>query len=173
VSRPSLVLACLAIALPTVSACTSDEPRSDADDVSAEVEQAYLEYWDVLLEAGNPPDPDADSLPTVAVDPQLRQDRTMLEDRRRTSQSVSGTYDHDLSGVDVTGTEAVLEDCLTAGITLTGPDGATSVVPPGPYALKASLVHEDGRWRVAELEPQSVNCGASSAAAPTTSGDGE
>ena len=101
----------------------------------------------------------------------------MLDERVRAGQSATGTYGHDYSVGEVTASEATVEDCLTADISLTGADGATTTVPTGPYAVRASLVREDGRWRVAELESTSSGCAASgpppsSVSSSTPSGEG-
>jgi hypothetical protein len=157
-SRRALVLLCLAAALTGLTSCTSESTTSAGDARSDEVEKAYLRYWEVLLEASNPPAPDDERLPSVAADPQLRDDRLMLEERAHADRSATGDYQHDYSVTEVTSSEATLEDCLTAEISLTGPEGQITAVPPGPYAVRASLIRQDGAWRVAELESSSAGC---------------
>jgi hypothetical protein len=158
------VFVTLAVTLLGASACTEGSEKSTSGDAARQaVEEAYLGYWDVLLGASDPADPDDERLTTVATGPQLKEDVAMLRERARTGQRVTGDYEHDLSVTEVADDTASVEDCLTAGITIAADGVAGSPVPPGPYAVTASLVRRDGRWMISELEPRPTGCQSPSA----------
>jgi hypothetical protein len=94
----------------------------------------------------------------------------MLQERARTGQRVAGGYEHQVSIASVSDDAATVEDCLTAGITIETEGGAASPVPAGPYAVTASLVREDGRWLVSELEPQTTGCASAGPPSAVPSG---
>jgi hypothetical protein len=145
--RRGLLLPAVLAAL-ALTGCTDSGTKTEASPQDV-VESAYLDYWQVALEANQSPAEQHD-LAAVATGQQLRADQALVQQRQQTGEQVTGSYQHNPSVTTVVGDTATVQDCMTADLTLTGPQG-DQPVPAGPYAVTASLVKSDGGWRVAQL----------------------
>jgi hypothetical protein len=143
-----------------LAGCTDSGSSSSAQSA---VEKAYLAYWEAVLAANESPGAEHD-LESVATGEQLQADRMLVQQREQAGEQVSGGYEHSASVTSVAGTEATVEDCMTADLTVSGPQGEQEI-PAGPYAVTASLAEVDGMWLVARLSTSQQQCTVESATA--------
>lgn len=136
-----------AVVVAMVGGCSGGQ--ADGQDPTAEVRAAYSAYWDVLLGAQSAPSEAAD-LTAVATGTQLRDDAALLDQRIANGETVTGGYDHEVTDVSVDDESATVVDCLTADLVLVTGAGEERV-PPGPYRVTATLVLDDGTWKLSAL----------------------
>jgi hypothetical protein len=149
------------LAAMALTACTDSGTKTEAAPQSA-VQTAYLAYWQAALAANESPAAEHD-LAAVATGQQLRADEALIQQRQQTGEQVTGTYEHSPSVTKVDGSTATVQDCMTADLTVSGPQGDQQV-PAGPYAVTASLVKADDTWLVAQLTTGQQCTAASSSA---------
>jgi hypothetical protein len=134
--------------------------ETEPEDAGAAAVAAYEANWQNLLDAGDPPDPDAPALAEHASGDALDNFRTRLEAYAAEGIAFRGTYEHDAEAVEVTEERAVVEDC---GLDQT----ELVVIATGEVAedsdderdgVVADLVLEDGAWKVTSLRENSEVC---------------
>lgn len=148
-------------ASPTASAperapTNTAEPERDAE---AAVVAAYLDFWDAVEAAGNPPDPDHPALAETAAGHQLDQLRESLEEYRE-----KGYFRNDDGEHDVTfrrflegGEAAVVDDCAEpaedSGLydAATGERVGEAGRPGQRQLLEARLELVGGAWKVVNV----------------------
>jgi hypothetical protein len=156
----SRLLALLAVVL--LVGCSGNDKQSTQQDA---VHKAYLHYWQVALSAQASPGA-APDLGDVATGVQLKADQNLVQERLHAGQHVTGTYDHRPAVTSIHSRAATVRDCLTAHLTLVGPQGDQQV-PAGPYAVRVTLVNTKGTWRVQKIVEDTRNCPSGASAVPS------
>jgi hypothetical protein len=159
-TRLAATIACAVLVL-TGATCSGDDDDT-ADDTSttpttespeAEVEAAYLAFWDMAVRLAESPDPDdpeiAERSSGDARD-DLVAGLTALRDNDRHSE-FGERYEHDVLSVSVDGDTATLEDCAVDDSKIVNGQGETVVEGVGTEKLRVTLNHDGNSWIVAEL----------------------
>jgi hypothetical protein len=149
-----------ALFLTLALACSNDTddppPSSTSTTVSpeAEVEAAYLAYWDMAEQLSAAPDPANSEISKRAVDPVRETLTETLSSYQAEGQLVhSGPdYGHEVSEVVVDGDSATLLDCaLDDSALIDEESGETIRQEVVTTSLQAVLVLQDDRWLLKEL----------------------
>jgi hypothetical protein len=121
----------------------------------AEVEEAYLAYWEMgerLLEA---PDPDDPEIAQRAIDPargQMIDSLTTLNARQQAVRRGSG-YAHNVLSVEVTGEMASVRDCVVDdGAVISVVSGSTIREHVSTVLLETTLRRQGAHWRVSQID---------------------
>jgi hypothetical protein len=138
----------------TPTPTTPDETIA-SNSAEAEVEAAYLAYWEMaqrLVEAPNPDDPE---IPERATGPAMGQLVDSLSTLRAQNRAVRGGpgYGHRLLSLDVSGGSALVRDCtVDDGSIVDASTGDVIEQRVVTVLLEVSLRRETGGWRVSEIE---------------------
>jgi len=162
---------CILLALAPLLPATACSGQDEGLDPREAVERAYLAYWQAAVDANRTPAAEH-RLADVATGRQLQADGALLEQRAAAGETVDGDYRHQVAVTAVDERSAAVSDCMTADLSVTGPQGAQPI-PPGPYAVTATLVRSDGRWLVEQLEAGNQQCAAPVAAPSAGQQDGQ
>lgn len=153
--RACTVVAVLAVAA-LATACGDDDDDSASTDTTdaestttedaqaaaeADVIEAYDAHWQDLLQAGDPPTPDAPFLADHRTGAMLDQARDQLQQFQAEGVVLRGGYVTDPTVSELTDDHAVVRDC--------GLDQLQLVVPATGEVVRASDTERDGK--VAEL----------------------
>jgi hypothetical protein len=163
-SRPVAMIAVALLAL-VAGTCQSDD---DADDTSpttdrttttvspeAEVEAAYLAYWDMFVRLTQDPDPaDPEILERASGDALLKLSQGLSNMNARQQRAEFGPlYAHDVLSVEIEGQQSTVRDCAVDDSYLV--DLATGETLAGNVATdlwEATMVRSDDRWLVDSIE---------------------
>lgn len=142
---PSDSPATLAAATPTPSAST--QPG-----VERLVRQRYVDFQRVVAEAGAASDADDPRLAEYATGAVLENLRGKLAVRRQSGVRLYGMPVPRVQSVSVAGDRATVRDCLdNSGTGLMDRSGKKLSVGRDRQATTATLVREDGTWKVSEI----------------------
>lgn len=135
----------------------SEEPVGASEpDAAAAVLDAVHDYWDVVVAAGDPPDPDHPALAEHLTGPALEHSRGVLERHRSEGNRV-----RDPSGVTPMGVLVDVVDDRTASawhclvddaVVLDATTGDVVEDEVRAMDVRLSLVHDGERWRVQNNE---------------------
>ena len=122
--------------------------------------KGYNAYWDAILKASDPPDPDARVLSAHASGVELHRAIEAIKARKKAGQRLSGNYAHTATVTAVLGNTATVADCLTANVVV---DGKRSVAGAATVTVKpASIVvllrNEQQTWKVERIDAGSASC---------------
>ncbi len=161
-STPSRLLALLIAGACALTSCGGDDdappdpPSSSPTTTSpeAEVESAYLAYWDMVAEVTSAPDPESPAIAEHSVDPARSELLTSVREFQAAGEAVhiGEDYGHAVSEVAIDGETATLRDCAVD-------DAAVVDVESGEVArqstttslLDVTLVRQQGEWRVSTV----------------------
>jgi hypothetical protein len=161
------------LTLAPLASCTTDDddppsPTPTTLTPEAEVEAAYLAYWDMAERLSESPDPENSEISQRSIDPVRAQLTETLSTYRARGQAVrSGPdYRHRIADVEISGGTATLQDCAAD-------DSALIDVTSGEViehdvvttSLQAVLVSRGDEWLLQELNSLGswrgvVSCGA-------------
>lgn len=130
-------------------AVDSDPP----DGAEAEAFDAYVAYWEAVVDAGTVPDPDHERLLSLSTDPQQERMVSSLQDMQDGGERFTGTFRISPSVISVTGPVANLEDC-TDGRDTYHIDASGAEVADSQGSLNAvdiELLAEADGWVVADV----------------------
>lgn len=163
-SRPLAMIAAAVLAL-VAGTCQSDD---DADDTSpttdrttttvspeAEVEAAYLAYWDMFVRLTQDPDPsDPEIVERTSGDAlqKLSQGLSNLRDQQQRA-GFGPLYAHDVLSVEIVGQQSMVRDCAIDDSHLV--DVATGETLDGDVATdlwEATMVRRNDEWLVDSIE---------------------
>jgi hypothetical protein len=163
-SRPLAMIAAALLAL-VAGTCQSDD---DADDTSpttdrttttvspeAEVEAAYLAFWDMAVRLAGSPNPDDPEIAQRASGDALADLVDGLHALRTANQRTDSgpTTGHDVLAVEVDGDRAHLDDCAVDESRLVDVDtGETKVEATTTTRWAVTAIRRDGRWLVDQFE---------------------
>jgi hypothetical protein len=161
-TRLAATIACAVLVL-TGATCSGDDDDA-ADDTSttpttespeAEVEAAYLAFWDMAVRLAESPDPDdpeiAERSSGDARD-DLVAGLTALRDGGQRTESGPATG-HDVSSVQIDGDEAELEDCAVDESTLVDVATGDSLQEgTGTTLWRVTLLKQADGWMVDQFE---------------------
>lgn len=152
--------------VPTTEPAPTTTVRSEEEAVLA----AYQGYWDTWLAANDPPDPNYPGLAEVRTTAVLTQTQESIRNRAAVGQAIrlpEGAINrHDPVIVDFVGKTAEIRDCAVDGAVLVGAsDGFVLDDTIVTRQLRATLVHEDSRWRVSKVTTEAEWSGVDGCAA--------
>ena len=125
--------------------------------------QAYNAYWDAILKASNPPDPDARILRAHASGVELHRAVEAIKARKKAGERLSGTYAHAAKVTSTAGNTATVTDCLTSNVVVkTNRQGGAGIpaVTGKPTSIVVLLVNDQQTWKVNRIEAGSASCPA-------------
>jgi hypothetical protein len=134
---------------------TTVASTTTTQDPEAEVEAAYLAYWEMAKRLSENPDPHDPELAERATGTNLDQVVDNLTTLKAQGRAIrfGRLYRHEVQSVELTGTTALVRDCsVDDAATInasTGRDVSASVTTA---LLEARLALEDGSWRVGSIQ---------------------
>jgi hypothetical protein len=149
----------LLLAVPLLS-CSDEEdppPRSTTTTTlspEAEVEAAYLAYWDMVQRVTESPDPDDPEIADRAVDPARTELTDSVEAFHEAGQvvEIGPEYAHAVTDVVVDGNTAQLRDCAVDDAALVdGTSGEVIRAATVTSSLQVTLVLRERRWLVSDI----------------------
>lgn len=128
----------------------------------AEVIAAYERFWEVVLEAEDPLNPDHPSLRTVADDEALKRVQNVIKRYLEAGYLVAGDLRILSATAQVSGPTATIRSCLHDMSRLSTSSGEV-IEPPDNEAFvwKAHLRSAEGRWKVTRIRITDKLCDAS------------
>jgi len=170
-SRPLALITAALLAL-TANTCSDD----DADDSSpatdrttttvspeAEVEAAYLAFWDMavrLAESPNPDDPEISERASGDARTDLVDGLRALQNQNQHSEFGS-EYGHEVLSTEIDGETATVEDCAVDDSKIVNVEtGEVAVEGIGTERLSATLLWSDDGWVVDKFVQIEVWSGA-------------
>jgi hypothetical protein len=133
---------------------TTANPRTIAPSVEAEVEAAYLAYWDMaerLAQAPDPSDPEIDERSTGRVRDELVDNLTTMRTQGQRIEFGPSNV-HEVVSVDIDGTAATVSDCVVdEGVQIDDATGERVDFPATHGLLEAMMVISDGGWIVESI----------------------
>jgi hypothetical protein len=117
----------------------------------AEVEQAYLAYWEARATALLELDPAP--LEQITTGEALEASRKLVEDQRRANQPVRVRVEHNYRITIRNETEAVVDDTLVSHSVRLDPETMEPIEPDPNLTIRNTytLRKVDGQWKVAEI----------------------
>lgn len=136
------------------STSTTDSP-SDAD-----VLAAYRGFWDAYLEAGDPMDPAHPALERYASGASLARVRESFAEHFSNGEVIRGSVELSPEVEQLDGETATVRDCYLDRTHLFDTATGEQVDPPGDatFEVVATLVLEDGAWKVSTLDKVADGC---------------
>jgi len=141
----------------STGATSPDAATSDHEAIKVAARDAYVEFWNVWIEANNPPNPSYSRLSDFYTGPQLEGARIGIENNRVKGLIVvddrERPEDHSLDFKQVELAKVVFDDCsVDNGKTV---NASTSEIIDGDtvtYLRRVSMRLEDGKWKVESAE---------------------
>jgi hypothetical protein len=134
---------------------TTIASTTTTQDPEAEVEAAYLAYWEMAKRLSQNPDPRDPELAQRASGTNLDQvidNLTTLQAQGRAIR-FGRQYRHDVLSVELTGAMALVRDCsVDDAATINATTGREVSASVTTALLEASLTLEDGSWRVGSIQ---------------------
>src|SRR5918995_2132513 len=134
---------------------TTIASTTTTQDPEAEVEAAYLAYWEMaerLLAAPDPDDPEVARRASGTNVDQVIDSLTSLHAQGR-SIRFGRLYEHDVLSVQLTGETAVIRDCnVDDAATIDAVSGDELSASVTTALLEATLMLEQESWRVSSIE---------------------
>lgn len=126
-------------------------PTPTSTTLEAQVEQAYLAYWDARAEALLKLDPTP--LERVTTGEALQASRELVEEQRKSNQPVRVRVEHNYRIVIRSETEAVVEDALISHSVRLDPKTMEPIEPDPNQTIRNTytLRKVEGEWKVAEI----------------------
>lgn len=151
-----------ATAPPTTSTSSTMTTNAAAAD-EAEVLAGYRAYWDAYLAAGDPMDPEHPALREHATGPALEAVQRSFLSLKSSGKVIRGSLELDPRVVDVEDDRATVRDCYGDDTGLYDAEtGAREDEPTGQrHLVTATLLLEEGTWKVELLEDEGLGCTAS------------
>ena len=155
-------------AAPATSATTTSTaaPTTSRPDPTAAVLAAYQRFWQVWLEANDPPDPNDPALAEVASGPQLALEKAQIA--RNLQGGVAfvparpSHAQHRPSVVDLSAHRATVVDCaLDDGVVVARATNTVLNADVVTYLWRATLTNKGGRWKVTDNTREGKWSGAS------------
>jgi hypothetical protein len=140
---------------PTATAPADDSTTTTtAPSVEAEVEAAYLAYWEMaerLAQAPDPDDPEIDKRSIGRVRDELVDNLTTMRTQGQRIE-FGPSNEHDVVNVDIDGTAATVSDCVVdEGVQIDEASGERVDFPATPGLLEATMVSSEGGWIVESI----------------------
>jgi hypothetical protein len=121
--------------------------------VSAAVISGYEAYWDALIAASDPPEPEDPELAAHATGEELKKAKELLAAQKRFGEVTRGTFDVDPTVQSVDGDRATVADCWKPKTSLF--DAASGELkyesPASGRQLSVDLEFDGERWKVARI----------------------
>ena len=139
---------------PAEESSTTADPTTTAPSVEADVEAAYLAYWEMverLAQAPEPDDPEIEARSTGRVRNQLVDNLTTM---RTEGQRIEfgPSNGHDVVNVDIDGASATVSDCvIDEGVQIDDATGERVEYPATLGLLEATMVNSDNGWIVESI----------------------
>lgn len=143
------------------TATTSPEPVTTVDDADTEeVLAAYRGFWDAYLVAADPMDPEHPALVERATGAQLEQVQQAFLARLSAGEVIRGSLDLAPEVETIDDDAAEVRDCYADGTGIyDAATGERKDTESGERQLvRASLVRDEGAWKVAELVREGTGC---------------
>jgi hypothetical protein len=127
----------------------------------AAVLKGYNAYWDAILKASDPPNPDARVLRAHASGVELQRAVEAIKARKIAGQRLSGSYSHAATVTAVSGNTATVADCLTVNVVAKGKKqagGNAVALAVRPTSVVVLLRNEQQTWKVERIDTGSASC---------------
>jgi hypothetical protein len=130
---------------------STDDPTTTEPSVEAEVEAAYLAYWEMaerLAQAPDPNDPEIDDRSTGRVRNELVDNLTTMQTQGQHIE-FGPSNAHDVVKVDINGGSAIVSDCVVdEGVQVDDSTGERVEFSATAGLLEATMVNSEGGWIV-------------------------
>jgi hypothetical protein len=140
---------------PAEESSTTADATTTVPSVEAEVEAAYLAYWEMnerLAGAPNPADPEIERLSMGTARDRLVSGLTGFVTKGQTVR-FNDAYAHDILSIDRAGETAGLRDCYVDDATVLDADSGEELESAtSTLYLEVTLTHTPDGWKVSEVE---------------------
>ena len=134
---------------------STDDPTTTAPSVEAEVEAAYLAYWEMnerLAGAPDPTDPEIERLSMGSAKDRLVSGITGFVTKGQTVR-FNDAYAHEILSIDLMGDKAQLRDCYVDDATVLDADSGEEIESAtSTLYLAATLTLTPEGWKVSRVE---------------------
>jgi hypothetical protein len=164
-----ITLACVFVVLTGCSGHNkSSSAESSAQPVASSTQttvlRSYEAYWDAVLKASDPPNPNARVLSAHASGLELDRAVEAIRARKKAGERLRGNYTHAAKVTTMSGNTAMVADCLTPNVVVVKgkKQGARGVAPSSvkPMPIVVLLVNEQQTWKVERIDAGSAPCPA-------------
>ena len=167
-SRGLLSTATVAVLVFVLAGCSGSDAsspaaRNPASPTSETVLKAYNAYWDAILKASDPPNPDARILRAHASGVELHRAVEAIKARRKAGERLHGSYAHAAKVTFTVRNTATVMDCLTSNVVVkSNRQGGAGIpaVTAKPTSIVALLVNDQQTWKVDRIDAGSASCPA-------------
>jgi hypothetical protein len=139
---------------PAEGSSTTADPTTAAPSVEAEVEAAYLGYWEMaerLAQAPDPDDPEIEERSTGRVRNELVDNLTTMRTQGLRIE-FGPSNGHDVVNVEINGASATVSDCvIDEGAQIDDATGDRVEFPATLGLLEATMVNPDKGWIVESI----------------------
>jgi hypothetical protein len=139
---------------PAEESSTTVDATTTVPSVEAEVEAAYLAYWEMaerLAQAPDPNDPEIDERSTGRLRSELVDNLTTMRTQGQRIE-FGPSNGHEVVNVDIDGTAATVSDCVVdEGVQIDDATGESVDFPATPGLLEATMVNSEGGWIVESI----------------------
>jgi hypothetical protein len=147
---------------------STDDPTTTAPSVEAEVEAAYLAYWEMnerLAGAPDPADPEIERLSMGSAKDRLVSGITGFVTKGQTVR-FNDAYAHEILSIDPMGDEAQLRDCYVDDATVLDADSGEEIESAtSTLDLAVTLTLTPEGWKVSRVERLNIWDGVTQCAA--------
>jgi hypothetical protein len=140
---------------PADESSTTADPTTTAPSVEAEVEAAYLAYWEMAKRLLAAPDPDDPEIAKRAIGTALTTAIDGFTTMRAQGQAirVGEGYSHDVLSIDVRGMAATVVDCnVDEAARIEVASGRVLTSATTTNLLTVELKSDAGQWQVASIQ---------------------
>jgi hypothetical protein len=147
---------------------SADDPTTTAPSVEAEVEAAYLAYWEMnerLARAPDPADPEIERLSMGSAKDRLVSGITGFVAKGQTVR-FNDAYAHEILSIDPAGDKAQLRDCYVDDATVLDADSGEEIESAtSTLYLAVTLTLTPEGWKVSRVERLNIWDGVTQCAA--------
>jgi len=145
---------------PTTTDPASESTTTTTAAADADVLDAYRGFWDAYLAAADPMDPAHPDLELFATGASLEAVRDAFADHFARGEVIRGSVDLAPKIEQLDDASATVRDCYLDQTHIFDSESGAQVDPPedATFEVLATLVLEDGSWKVSSLDKVSDGC---------------
>jgi hypothetical protein len=140
---------------PAEESSTTADPTTTAPSVEADVEAAYLAYWEMVERLTNSPDPDDPEISQRAIGTALTTFVDSVTTLKAQGQAVvtGPQTSHDVTSIELSADSATLRDCnVDDAKRVEASSGDELIEAVATNLLEVTLVESDGTWLVSSIK---------------------